>query len=111
MLKKIGAILIIVVFLLVSIGIVMAEGKGNARKGKYLFRKNCRTCHVEGGTAKPLSPIDKTQAEWEAIFTSKDYAQFGCKEEWNNLNDTQVTDIYTYLFEHASDSPTPAKCK
>jgi hypothetical protein len=28
--KKVGSILIIMIFLLVSIGIVMAEGKGNA---------------------------------------------------------------------------------
>ena len=63
--KKIGSILLIMVFVLVSIGMVMADGKGNARKGKYLFRKNCRSCHSEDGSAKPLSPIDKTQAQWD----------------------------------------------
>ena len=39
MFKKIGSILIIMVFLLASIAIVMAAGKGNARKGKVFFRK------------------------------------------------------------------------
>jgi cytochrome c2 len=46
MLRKMGTVLIIVIFLLAAIGIAMSEENGNPRKGKYLFRKNCRTCHV-----------------------------------------------------------------
>ena len=109
MFKKIGAILIIMVFLLVSIGIVMAEGKGNARKGKYLFRKNCRTCHVEDGTAKALSPIDKTQAQWEEVFSSID--KLPCAKEWDKLSEKDRDDMYAHLWGHAFDSPSPAKCK
>jgi hypothetical protein len=109
MYKKIGAILIVVVFLMVSISLVMAEGKGNARKGKYLFRKNCRTCHVEGGTAKPLSPIDKTQAKWDEVFSSID--KLPCAQEWDKLSEKDRTDVYAHLWGHAFDSPSPAKCK
>ena len=107
--KKIGSILIVVVFLLVSIGMVMAEGKGNARKGKYLFRKNCRTCHCEDGSAKPISPIDKTQAQWEEVFKSIDKLQ--CSKEWAKLSEKDRTDMYAHLWGHAFDSPSPAKCK
>jgi mono/diheme cytochrome c family protein len=109
MLQKIGSVLIIVVFLLVSIGIVMAEGKGNARKGKYLFRKNCRSCHVEDGKAKSLSPIDKTQAKWDEVFNSLD--KLPCIAEWEKLSEKDRNDIYAYLWGHAFDSPSPAKCK
>ena len=109
MLKKIGAILIIMVFLLVSIGMVMAQGKGNARKGKYLFRKNCRACHVEGGTAKALSPIDKTQAKWEEVFNAID--KLPCSKEWAKLSEKDRSDMYAHLWGHAYDSPSPAKCK
>ena len=107
--KKIGAILIIMFFMLASIGIVMAAGKGNARKGKYLFRKNCRTCHCEGGSAKPISPIDKTQAQWEEVFKSID--KLSCSKEWAKLSEKDRTDMYAHLWGHAFDSPSPAKCK
>ena len=43
MFKRIGSVLIILFFVFAAIGIVIAADKGNARKGKYLFRKNCRT--------------------------------------------------------------------
>ena len=107
--KKIGSILIVVVFLFVSIGMVMAEGKGNARKGKYLFRKNCRTCHCEDGSAKPISPIDKTQAQWDEVFKNIDKLQ--CSKEWAKLSEKDRTDMYAHLWGHAFDSPSPAKCK
>ena len=109
MMKKFGAIAIIMVFLAVSIGIAMAEGKGNARKGKYLFRKTCRTCHLEGGSAKELSPVSKTQAEWQKVFDNID--QLSCKDEWAKLSEKDNLDIYEHLYGHAFDSPSPAKCK
>ncbi len=108
--KKIFAVLMIMVFLLVSIGVVLAaDGKGNARKGKYLFRKNCRTCHSENGSAAELSPISKTQADWQKVFDN--YKQLECKAEWDKLSDQDRLDMYEQLYGHAYDSPSPAKCK
>jgi hypothetical protein len=101
-------------FLFSAVGVSFALDKGNKRKGKYTYRKVYKACFERGDVESktpPISPADKTQVEWDALFSGKDYSQFGCDEEWINLNDTQVRDIYTYLYEHASDSPTPAKCK
>ena len=101
-------------FVFSAVGMSFALDKGNKRKGKYTYRKVYKACFERGAVESktpPISPADKTQAEWDAVFTNKDFAQFGCEEEWNNLNETQVTDIYTYMYEHAFDSPTPAKCK
>ena len=109
MFQKIGSVLVVVVFLLVSIGIVIAAEKGNARKGKYLFRKNCRACHIEDGAAKALSPIDKTQAKWDEVFSNTD--KLPCIKEWDKLSEKDRRDIYSYLWGHAFDSPSPAKCK
>ena len=114
MIRKLIVITMAFLFVFSTIGIGFALDKGNKRKGKYTYRKVYKACFECGEVASktpPISPADKTQAEWEALFSSQDYAQFGCTEEWSNLNDTQVTDIYTYMYEHASDSPTPAKCK
>ena len=109
MFKRMGSLLILLIFLLGIIGISMAAGKGNARKGKYLYRKNCRACHFEGGSAKALSPIDKTQAQWDEVFKSTD--KLTCKNEWGKLSDKDRLDIYAHLWGHAFDSPSPAKCE
>jgi len=101
-------------FVFSTIGVGFALDKGNKRKGKYTYRKVYKACFERGeveSKTPPISPADKTQVEWDTLFNGKDFAQFGCEDEWSSLNDTQVTDIYTYLYEHASDSPTPAKCK
>jgi hypothetical protein len=63
-------------------------------------------------SAKPsLNPSDRTQAEWEAMYDARDFTAFGCLDEWGTLSDEEVTDIFTYLYAHASDSPTPLQCK
>ena len=114
MIRKLIVITMAFLFVFSTIGIGFALDKGNKRKGKYTYRKVYNACFERGeveSKTPPISPADKTQAEWDTLFTSQDFAQFGCEDEWGNLNDTQVTNIYTYLYEHASDSPTPAKCK
>jgi len=111
--QRICSIVLIVVFLLTFIGLAMAGGKGNARKGKYLYRKNCRICHKEGATGdkvgKPLSPISKTQAEWQQVFDN--YKELACKAAWEKLSEKDLRDIYAHLWGHAFDSPSPAKCQ
>jgi mono/diheme cytochrome c family protein len=110
MFQRIGSIFIILVLLFALVGISLASAeKGNARKGKYLYRKNCRTCHCEGGSAKPLSPIDKTQAQWDEVFQTTD--TLPCKDQWAKLSDKDREDIYAHLWGHAYDSPSPAKCQ
>ena len=114
MIRKLIVITMAFLFVFSTIGIGFALDKGNKRKGKYTYRKVYKACFERGeveSKTPPISPADKTQAEWDTLFNSKNFAQFGCEDEWSGLNDTQVTDIYTYLYEHASDSPTPAKCK
>ena len=96
------------------IGVVVAAGKGNSRKGKYTYRKVYKTCFERGAVESqkpPLSPDTKTQAQWTRVFEKKDFDQFGCKEEWSALSEKELNDISTYLHDHAADSPSPAKCK
>ena len=92
----------------------LAMEQGNKRKGKYTYRKVYKACQERGevGSPKPpLNPDARTQAEWEQVFDNREFDAFGCKEEWAALSDEDITDIFTYLHAHASDSPTPAKCK
>lgn len=90
---------------------VFAAKKANARKGKYLFRKHCRSCHVESGSAKALSPISKTQAQWTAVFADGGFEKLECKANWDQRSEKDLRDMYAYMHDHAYDSPSPLKCK
>lgn len=110
-LKRISLALLVIVCMLSFASVAVSENKGNPRKGKYLFRKQCRSCHKEGATAKDLSPSSKTQAQWERAFKKEKYEAYPCHEEWAKLSEQDLLDIFTYLRDHAIDSPAPAKCK
>lgn len=96
-------------FVLALIGTASAFEQGNERKGKYLFRKNCRACHQEGKSATPLNPTSKTQAQWERAFQR--WQRLECAEKWKSLSDAERNDMLTYLYNHAFDSPSPATCE
>lgn len=97
-----GAALIVVS----AFSMAFAMGGGNARKGKFLYRKHCRSCH--GASASDLSPSTKTQAEWAKTFEDK--AAIPCSKDWPDMSDSDLNDIFTYLHDYAKDSPSPAKC-
>ncbi len=107
--RKCLLIILAVCFGFVMIGTSSAIEKGNERKGKYMFRKNCRSCHIEGASATPLNPNSKTQAQWERAFDR--FERFECADEWNKISESDRTDILTYLYSHAFDSPSPATCE
>jgi len=113
--KRTFSILMILAVLVSAAGLALAYGDGNYRKGKYLFRKDCRACHMENapGTvqAKPFDPLSMTMDGWTKAFSAEAAATYQCQDEWKKLSEEDINDIYTYLHKHASDSPTPAKCK
>lgn len=114
MTRKAMTILLATLLTFCFIGSGIAMEKGNKRKGKYTYRKVYKACNERGEVDSPKPPVNpdaKTQAQWERAFENKDFEEFGCKQEWNALSEEDLSDIYAYLYEHAADSPTPAKCK
>ena len=88
--------------------------QGNKRKGKYIYRKVYKACNERGEVESPKPPLNpdaKTQAQWTQLFEQGQYDEFGCEQEWGQLSEEDLSNIYTYLHAHASDSPTPLKCK
>lgn len=83
-----------------------AEG-GNPKKGKYLFKKNCKACHVDGAEGGVLTPMKKTQGQWDRFF-GKNGKTMG--ERAGGLGDQDLKDIQQYLFDHAADSDQPETC-
>jgi len=104
--SKMISILTALVVIMTITSLAFAWGDGNGRKGKFLYRKHCRTCH--GASASDLSPADKTQAEWKAMF--EDINAIPCHSDWPEMPESDVNDIFTYLHDYAKDSPSPAKC-
>ncbi len=51
-----GLLMSVLVVVCMSVGLALAADGGNSKKGKYLWKTNCKTCHVEGGGASVLSP-------------------------------------------------------
>ena len=114
MFKKVIFLLTATVFLFTAVGAAYAMGRGNKRKGKYTYRKVYKACMERGevdSEKPPISPDAKTQAQWTRTFDKQDFEDFGCQPEWEALSEKDLSDIYTYLHDHAADSPTPAKCK
>lgn len=112
--NKIVLILMTVLLSVSFVGMSWAMEQGNKRKGKYTYRKIYKACMDRGEVASPkptVNPDAHTQAEWETIFNNRQFDEFGCKPEWSAVSDEDLVDIFTYLYQHASDSPTPAKCK
>jgi hypothetical protein len=107
--KKAISMLMVFAFVVTSAGVVFAADKGNKRKGKYTYRKVYKSCHQRGrvnSETPSLSPNSKTQADWVKVFDKKEFAEFGCKEEWDKLSDKDLLDIFSYL--HAI---RPIRCR
>lgn len=84
----------------------LAVDGGNPRKGKYLYKKNCKTCHSEGAEGGKLTPLSKTMSQWDRAFKKK---KFGpkCLE---GVSDKDLLDINQFLYDHALDSAQPETC-
>ncbi|MBW2603190.1 MAG: cytochrome c [Deltaproteobacteria bacterium] len=108
--KKCVLIFFTILFTFCFLGLSIAgEKKGNARKGKYLFRKSCRACH-NGSKAAELGPFNKKISEWKSAFSPGKYKEFKCSSEWEKLSEQDLKDMLLYLRDGAADSTVPRGC-
>ena len=103
--KLVKPALILALAALVATSVMAAEG-GNPRKGKHLFKKTCKTCHAADGAGGEVTPMTKTQAQWDRMFDKKKHNEDG----WKDLSEQDLKDIQQFLFDHAADSPQPQTC-
>jgi cytochrome c5 len=95
----------VVAFLATS---ALAVEGGNPKKGKYLYKKNCKICHVEGKAGGELTPLSKTQAQWDRFFQENKHQVK--PEVMKDLSQKDILDIWQFLYDHAADSPQPQTC-
>lgn len=101
---------LIAIFIVISMGATaaLAVNEGNPRKGRFLYQKNCRTCHGEGGEAARLSPSSKTQAQWQRFFERDGHKKNS--GAWERFSPQDLEDLKVYLHDSAADSPKPESC-
>ena len=110
MAKKGILVIVTLIFSFCSIGLSLAQDKAaNARRGKALFRQNCRACH-SGDKAQELGPYQKKIKEWEAVFAKDKYKEYKCRSEWEKLSEQDLLDMLKYLRDGAADSKVPRGC-
>lgn len=92
--------LMIVAFTVTS-ALAAIDKPDNYKKGKYLYKKNCKSCHTK-------SASDKTMAQWERIYKKGEHK--GGQEAWEKLDKDDMHRIFYYLYDHAKDSAQPETC-
>lgn len=103
--KMIKPLLFLTLAAFIATSAMAAEG-GNPRKGKHLFKKSCKSCHSSGGEGGEVTPMSKTQSQWDRIFDKKKHDE----DAWKDLSEQDLKDIQQFLFDHAADSPQPQTC-
>ncbi len=106
--KRLGKAVAIVSLLTLTATAAVAASGGNPRKGKFLYQKNCKVCHVEGGSAVNLSANSRTQGQWDRFFDRDGHKANA--DAWKGLSAQDLKDIQQYLFNHAADSDQPETC-
>lgn len=104
-----GSALLLIVALLIFVPISPADQKGNEAKGKFYFKQSCKSCHVKGEKGGEITPLSKTQAQWQAYFAKGKHMK-GTEPLAKYLAPEQLNDAVTFLYNHAVDSPQPETC-
>ena len=104
-LMKVLIVMLVVVF--ASTAVFASEG-GNSRKGKYLYKKNCKACHVEDAEGGALTPLSKTQKQWDRFFEKDKHKK--SPDALNKFSEQDLKDVNQFLYDHAVDSDQPETC-
>ncbi|BCA80905.1 cytochrome c [Desulfuromonas sp. AOP6] len=102
---KAAAVLALVGFMATS---AFAVTGGNPKKGKYLYKKNCKACHTEGAEGGNLTPLSKTMAQWDRFFERDKHS--AKPEAFEGISEKDLLDIQQFLYDHAADGPQPQTC-
>lgn len=103
--KLLKPVLFLTLAAFIATAAMAAEG-GNPRKGKHLFKKSCKVCHSTDAAGGELTPMTKTQAQWDRFFEKDKHDQEALKD----LTEQDLKDVQQFLFDHAADSTQPQTC-
>lgn len=95
------------VMLLFALDAVAAEG-GNPKKGKHLYKKECKVCHSANSEGSELTPMAKTMSQWDRFFEKNKHK--AKPDVFKALSEKELKDIQQFLYDHAADSEQPQTC-
>ncbi len=87
----------------------VAMAGGSENKGKFNFKKTCKPCHAKAAAAGEVTPLTKTQEQWQRYFKNAKHNK-GTEPLSKYMTPEQLTDVQTFLVNHAADSPQPETC-
>lgn len=105
----VGSLVLAAMLVLVPLSSLSAGDKGNETKGKFYFKQSCKTCHVKGEKGGEITPLSKTQAQWQSYFAKGKHMK-GTESLSKYLTTEQLNDALTFVYNHAVDSPQPETC-
>ena len=105
----VGSLVLAAMLAMVPLSSLSAGEKGNETKGKFYFKQSCKTCHVKGEKGGEITPLSKTQAQWQAYFAKGKHMK-GTESLSKYLTPEQLNDALTFVYNHAVDSPQPETC-
>lgn len=103
--KKWLQIMVVVTLVVAMASPVMAA---SSRRGKRVFKKNCKTCHTRNGEGGKLSPLQKTMGQWRIYFRRDQHKDK--PEIWEGMSKKQKKDLLKFFLDFALDSEQPETC-
>lgn len=100
------ATILAAVALLAVPGAFGAEANG---PGRQLTKAKCKSCHTEGAAGGTMTPLSKTQRQWERFFEKSQHEK-KAPGAWKQIAPGELEQIRQYLLDHAADSPQPETC-
>ena len=106
--NRTGKLLICIVLLVFAATVAVAASGGDSKKGKFLYKKSCKTCHTAGAEGGELTPLSKTQKQWDLFFEKNKHK--AKPAIWKDYSEQDLKDIQQFLYDHAADSDQPQTC-
>lgn len=101
---------VLVLFSLNSLALDRKSGK--VETGKALFKEKCKSCH-NGKSAKKLTPSLKMRAQWKRYLKDdqiKLAKKHAAKDVTVKLSETDINNLWAFLYVGAMDSEKPQTC-
>ena len=92
------------------IGMVLAltsVAYASSRRGKKVFNKICKSCHVKKSEAGRIKPSDKTMAQWKRFIDKNRHAD---KDVLDDMSKKDKRNLLKFLREYALDAEEIETC-
>ena len=107
-----GALFVAAVLLVSSSA--WAGKRPNPYRGKTVYIASCKVCHVKDGGAAVLTPMSKTQGQWDRFFENEKKlgacVDRAAEKTGTKLTEQDLANMRFFLWSHAADSDQPETC-